>query len=142
MMVSTKGRYALRILIDLAEQQGDDFVSLKAVSERQGISMKYMEAIVAMLSRAGFLESRRGKTGGYRLSCDASEIRVGSVLKFTEGSLAPVSCMDESGGCEECDRQPSCQTHPMWRRLDDMIEDYLEGVSIRDLMEGTAGKPD
>ncbi|MDO4265584.1 MAG: Rrf2 family transcriptional regulator [Eubacteriales bacterium] len=141
MMVSTKGRYALRILIDLAEQPAGEFVSLKAVSERQGISMKYMEAIVAMLSKAGFLESRRGKTGGYRLSCDPSGIRVGAVLKFTEGSLAPVSCM-ENGGCEECDRQPSCQTHPMWRRLDDLIEDYLEGVSIRDLMEGTAGAPD
>ena len=98
MMVSTKGRYALRVMIDLAEHQKEGFISLRDVAERQEISMKYMEAIVAVLNRAGLLESRRGKTGGYRLSRDPSEITAGEVLRLTEGSLAPVACM-EKGGC-------------------------------------------
>lgn len=137
MMVSTKGRYALRIIIDIAEhaKEGDGFVSLKGVSERQGISMKYMEAIVATLNKAGFLESRRGKAGGYRLSVDAGELSVGAVLRLTEGSLAPVACM-ENGGCDECAHMRTCYTLPLWQKLDAMIESYLSRISIRDLMEG------
>lgn len=142
MMVSTKGRYALRVLIDIAQHQEEEgYISLKAVSERQEISMKYMEAIVSVLVKAGLLDSRRGKTGGYRLSSDASEISVGRVLKLTEGSLAPVSCM-ENGGCEECGRAADCHTLPMWRQLDEMIGNYLERLSIRDLMEGKVTGPD
>ena len=136
MMVSTKGRYALRVLIDIAQHQEEEgFISLKAVSERQGISMKYMEAIVSILVKDGLLLSRRGKTGGYRLSQEASEISVGRVLKLTEGGLAPVSCM-ENGGCEECGRASDCHTLPMWQQLDEMIGGYLDKLSIRDLMDG------
>ena len=141
MMVSTKGRYALRIMIDLAEHEAEGFVSLKDVACRQGISMKYMEAIVAVLNKAGLLNSRRGKTGGYRLSRDPGEITAGEVLRLTEGSLAPVACM-EGGGCGVCVRAAGCQTLPMWKALDALIEHYLEGVTIRDLVEGTVQKPE
>ena len=135
MMVSTKGRYALRVMIDLAEHQKEGFISLRDVAERQEISMKYMEAIVAVLNRAGLLESRRGKPGGYRLSRDPSEITAGEVLRLTEGSLAPVACM-EKGGCSECARASCCQTLPMWQQLDALIEAYLSKISIMDLAEG------
>ena len=135
MMVSTKGRYALRVMIDLAEHQKEGFISLRDVAERQEISMKYMEAIVAVLNRAGLLESRRGKTGGYRLSRDPSEITAGEVLRLTEGSLAPVACR-EKGGCSECARASCCQTLPMWQQLDALIEAYLSKISIMDLAEG------
>lgn len=139
MMVSTRGRYALRILIDLGQHGTEEFVSLKAVSERQDISMKYMEAIVSSLTKAGFLRSRRGKTGGYQLSRPASDINVGEVLRLTEGSLAPVACM-ENGGCAECGRSASCLTLPLWQQLDQLVGDYLKGVSIQDLMDGTVKK--
>ena len=134
MMVSTKGRYARRIMLDLAQQEPESFVSLTSVSSRQGVSVKYMEAIVAILNRAGFVESQRGKDGGYRLRRRPAEYTIGSILKLTEGSLAPVACLD----CEEngCDRADSCLTLPMWQHLDAIIDGYLEKVTLQDLLDG------
>ena len=134
MMVSTKGRYALRIMLDLAQQEPESFVSLTSVSSRQGVSVKYMEAIVAILNRAGFVESQRGKDGGYRLRRRPAEYTIGSILKLTEGSLAPVACLecDQNG----CDRADSCLTLPMWQHLDAIIDGYLEKVTLQDLLDG------
>ena len=134
MMVSTKGRYALRIMLDLAQQEPETYISLTSVSGRQGVSVKYMEAIVAILNRAGLVESQRGKDGGYRLRRKPSEYSIGSILKLTEGSLAPVTCLD----CEQsgCDRADSCLTLPMWQRLDEIIDGYLEKITLQDLLDG------
>lgn len=135
MMVSTKGRYALRVMLDLAQQDREAYISLKSISERQKISMKYMEAIVAMLNKAGLLKSQRGKDGGYRLSRLPEEYPVGEILKLTEGTLAPVACLGE--GCErECEIASNCLTRPLWQKLDGIVDEYLSGVTLADLLEG------
>ena len=135
MMISTKGRYALRIIIDLAQHTEEGFISLKSIAERQEVSMKYLEMIVAILNKAGILESRRGKDGGYKLIKPASEYTVGEIMDLTEGHLAPVACL----GCEDnqCVRADSCLTLPMWQRLDNMIDNYLSSISIQDILDGT-----
>lgn len=133
MMISTKGRYALRVMIDLAENSGDSFVSLKDVAERQQISIKYLEMIVAILNRGKMVKSQRGKAGGYRLMKDPAEYTVGSIIKLAEGSLAPVSCLEEGGSCE---RMEKCVTLPLWKKLDEVIDDYLENVTLQDLIDG------
>lgn len=135
MMVSTKGRYALRVMLDLAQQEGDAYISLKSISKRQQISMKYLEAIVAMLNKAGLLMSQRGKEGGYRLARAAKDYPVSEILKLTEGTLAPVACL-ETGCSLECELSASCLTRPMWQRLDQIIDEYLSGVTLADLLEG------
>lgn len=135
MMVSTKGRYALRVMLDLAQQDRDAFISLKSISERQQISMKYLEAIVAMLNKAGLLCSQRGKDGGYRLSRAPGEYPVNEILKLTEGTLAPVACVGE--GCNEaCELSANCLTRPMWLKLDGIIDEYLSGITLEDLLAG------
>ena len=133
MKISTKGRYALRIMIDLAQHGGNEYISLKEISERQEISMKYLEMIVGILNRAGFVLSLRGKSGGYKLAKKSGDYTVGSILKLTEGSLAPVACLD----CEtnQCTRAEHCITLPMWQKLDKLIYDYLESVTIEDLIK-------
>ena len=138
MKISTKGRYALRVMLDLAaNSKGGEYVSLAEISERQEVSLKYLEAIVAALSKAGFLDSRRGKTGGYRLAKDAADYTVGGILKATEGSLAPVSCLD----CEEsCSRAAHCLTLPLWKELDSRIDGYLESVTLGDILKGEVGE--
>lgn len=134
MLVSTKGRYALRVAIDLAQHPEADYVSLKDISARQGISVKYLEMIVSFLVRGGVVTSRRGKEGGYRLSRPAADITAGEIVRMAEGSIAPVSCLEAgAGGCE---RAAGCLTLPMWQRLDALIYDYLNGISIKDLAEG------
>lgn len=135
MMVSTKGRYALRVMLDLAQQESDAYISLKSISKRQQISMKYLEAIVAMLNRAGLLLSQRGKEGGYRLAREAKDYPVSEILKLTEKTLAPVACL-EAGCSEECALSANCLTRPMWQRLDGIIDEYLSGVTLADLLEG------
>ncbi len=133
MMISTKGRYALRVMIDLAKHERNEFVSLKGISERQQISMKYLEAIVAVLNKAGFLQSLRGKGGGYKLAKAPSEYTIGSVLKLTEGSLAPVACLE---GCDTvCQSSSGCITLPLWQKLDTIIDNYLESVTLQDLLD-------
>lgn len=135
MMVSTKGRYALRLMIDLAQHRDEGAISLKAISERQEVSMKYLESIAALLNRGELIRSARGKDGGYTLSRPASEISVAEVMAITEGSLAPVAC----NGLKDasCNRAGAglCLSFPMWQKLDALIEDYLSGVSIQDLID-------
>ena len=136
MMVSAKGRYALRIFIDLAQNQGDGFVALSEVSKRQDVSLKYLETIVAMLVRGGLLRSQRGMSGGYRLSKDAKEISIYDIFNLTEGSLSPVACIN----CGEnfCNRSEICYTKEMWANVDNLINNYFKSVSIQDLLEKNA----
>lgn len=134
MIISTKGRYALRVLLDLAQQTEPGYISLTGIAQRQEISRKYLEMIVSTLAKAGILESQRGKEGGYRLSCSPSEISIGRVMKLMEGSLAPVSCL--ACDSEPCERADICLTLPLWRNLDYLIDSYLDGVSIQDLLDG------
>ena len=132
MLISTKGRYALRVLTDMAEHQSDGYVPLKEVAARQEISEKYLESIVKALVRADVLTGVRGKGGGYRLSRAPGRISVGEVLNITEGSLAPVACLDE--GKPKCLRMADCRTLEMWRGLHRTICDYFDGYTIEDLM--------
>ena len=134
MNITSKGRYALRVMLDLAQHPEDGFVSLKTVADRQQISMKYLEAIVGNLKKAELLESTRGKEGGYRLSRPASEITVAEVLHSAEGSLAAVSCLALDD--PNCDRAANCLTLPLWRKLDGLMEDYLSGVTVQDVLDG------
>lgn len=140
MLISTKGRYALRVMIDLAEHQTEEFVSLKGIAQRQDISEKYLESIIRMLVKARVLESLRGKGGGYRLKKSPDQYTVGSILRLTEESLAPVSCLEQNA--DACPRASFCRTLPLWKGLDKVIRDYLEGVTIADLMEHDAAGDD
>ena len=133
MMVSTKGRYALIVCLDLAQQDPEAYISLREVAQRQNISMKYLESIVAMLNRAGLVRSLRGKGGGYRLTKNPEQYTVGSILRLTEESLAPVACLE--GTAEACPRSQQCRTLALWQGLDKVIHDYLESVTIADLIE-------
>ena len=135
MMISTKGRYALRVMMDLAQNPPEEYVALGGVAERQGISMKYLEAIVALLNKAGFLESRGGKAGGYRLVLSPAEYTVGEILKAAEGGLAPVNCRECSDG--DCPRADQCATLPLWQRLDQLVENFLQSVTLQDMLDGT-----
>ena len=137
MMVSTRGRYALRVLIDLAERESGDYVTLREIAERQEISEKYLESIVRDLVAAGFLDGLRGKGGGYRLGKRAEEMTAFEILRATEGALVPVACLEE--GCKPCPRAENCRTLPMWKGLDKVVSDYLSGFTIRDLA-GTADR--
>ncbi len=134
MMISTRGRYALRVMLDLAHHTDEGYISLKKISEREDISVKYLEAIVAILNKGGLLESCRGKEGGYKLTKKPEEYTVGSVVRLTEGSVAPVSCLE--CGTINCGRSTHCQTLPMWEKLEKIVGDYLDSVTLRDLLEG------
>ena len=140
MLISTKGRYALRVMIDLAEHQSEEFISLKEIAQRQEISEKYLESIIRMLVKARVVESLRGKGGGYRLKKDPDQYTVGSILRLTEESLAPVSCLEADA--ETCQRAGSCRTLALWQGLDKVIYDYLESVTIADLMESCVAGDD
>lgn len=131
MMISTKGRYALRFLVDVAEHQAESFVPLRDVAERQGISEKYLEIIVKELVKGGELEAMRGKGGGYRLNRPPEEYSVRSVLERMEGPLAPVACLGP--GQKPCPRQADCRTLTLWQGLDRVIFDYLAEFTLADL---------
>ena len=133
MLISTKGRYALRVMIDLAEHETDEFLSLNGIARRQGISEKYLESIIRVLVKGKLLDSLRGKGGGYRLRKSPEEYTVGSILRLTEESLAPVACMEEDA--ELCPRAGECRTKPVWQGLDQVINAYLDSVTLADLME-------
>ena len=137
MKISTKGRYALRVMIDLAENYTGDYIPLKDIAHRQDISEKYLESIISMLTKANFLTGLRGKGGGYKLTRNPDQYTVGSILKTTEGSIAPVSCLD----CKPntCDRAGDCRTLPMWEKLYTMIDEYFEGITLIDLIAGDNG---
>lgn len=134
MNVTSKGRYALRIMIDLAQHPDDGFVSLKTVSDRLDASMKYLEMIVGNLKKAELLDSTRGKEGGYKLNRDPRDYTVGEILRCIEDNLAPVACIKE--GAVKCDRSGGCLTVPMWKELDDITNAYLDTVTLSDLLTG------
>lgn len=138
MLISTKGRYALRIMLDLAQQEPGAFIPLPSIAERQEASEKYLESIISTLARAGLVEGQRGKGGGYRLTRPLSECSVGEILRLTEGSLAPVSCLD--GDTNACPRAGQCSTLPMWEKLDRLINGYLDSVRLSDLLGEDATK--
>ena len=131
MIVSTKGRYALRVMIDLAEHQTERYVPLKEVAARQEISEKYLENILKVLVQNGFLEGLRGKGGGYRLTRSPDQYTVAEILVLTEGNLAPVSCL--APGAASCERMANCRTYNMWKGLNDLITNYFGNITIADL---------
>ena len=133
MRISTKGRYALRMLLDLSERKGDGFISLKEIAERQQISKQYLEQIAALLNTSNLLRTNRGKQGGYMLARDPSDYTVGQILRITEGSLAPVSCLEDE--VNQCDNMQSCKTLPIWEGLGKVVSDYLDGVTLQDILE-------
>ena len=138
MLISTKGRYALRVMIDLAEHQSEDFIPLKVIAERQEISEKYLESIIKLLVKAKLLNGLRGKGGGYQLTRAPEQYTVGSILRLTEESLAPVACLED--GAASCPRMASCRTLPLWQGLNKVINDYLDNVTLADLGQSdTAG---
>ena len=134
MIVSTKGRYALMVMIDLANHDDGGFISLADISERQNLSMKYLENVVSMLNKGGLLKSLRGKNGGYRLLKSPKDYNIGEILRITEGSLAPVDCI--KSGEVSCGRANSCVTLPLWIGLDKVIDEYLDNITLHDLMSG------
>ena len=138
MIVSTKGRYALRVMLHFALRGGEEYVPLKEIAESEGISQKYLESIMTTLSKADFVDAVHGKGGGYRLNRKPSEYTVGSILKLTEGGLSAVSCTSQ--GAAACSRTECCQAKPMWDRLDKMIDDFFEGITIADLLKDTANE--
>ena len=133
MIVSTKGRYALRVMLYFALHGGEEFIPLKEIAETEGISQKYLESIMTTLSKAGMVDAVHGKGGGYRLNRKPEEYTVGSILKLTEGSLNTVSCTTQ--GPNACNRATCCRTLPMWEKLDAMVNDFFEGITLKDLLE-------
>ena len=131
MIVSTKGRYALRVMIDLSEHQSEKYVPLKEIAARQEISEKYLENILKVLVQNGFLEGLRGKGGGYRLTRSPDQYTVGEILMLTEGSLAPVSCLTPSAA--PFSRMANCRTYEMWKGLNDLISNYFGNITLADL---------
>ena len=136
MLISTKGRYALRVIVDLAEHQAEGLIPLKVIAKRQEISEKYLESIIKLLVKARLLTGLRGKGGGYKLTKAPEQYSVGSILRLTEDSLAPVSCLEQDA--DSCPRMAECRTLPLWRGLDKVISEYLNQVSIADLMKKDA----
>ncbi len=132
MIVSTKGRYALRVMVCFAQRGGDEYIPLKEIAESEGISQKYLESIMTTLSKAGFVDAVHGKGGGYRLNRSPEEYTVGSILKLTEGNLSAVSCTTQ--GAAACSRSQCCNALPMWERLDRMIDEFFEGITLADLL--------
>ena len=138
MNVTSRGRYALQVMLDLAQNEDGKPVSLKTVADRQGISMKYLEGIVGELKKNGFLESSRGKDGGYRLTDVPEKLSVGGILRCVEENLAPVSCIKE--GSVSCERAGMCRTLPMWMELDKITNAYLDNITLNDLLTGEKWK--
>ena len=133
MLISTKGRYALRIMLDLAQQEPGAFIPLPAIAERQEASEKYLESIISTLARAGLVEGQRGKGGGYRLARKPCDYSVGEILRLAEGSLAPVSCLE--AGASPCPKASSCRTLPVWQGYYKLTEDYFSGITLADLLD-------
>lgn len=133
MKISTKGRYALRMMLDLALHDTGEYIALKDISARQEISIKYLEQIVTMLSRVGYLRSVRGPQGGYKLAKPPAEYRIGDILRITEGSLAPVACLDDDPN--ECERYGTCSTIEFWEGFYRVITDYVDRFTLEDLAE-------
>ena len=133
MKMSTQGRYALRMMLDLAEHQNDGYVALKDIAARQNISKKYLEQIVPILNKADILRTTRGFQGGYRLAKPPEKYTVGQILRLTEGSLAPVACLEHDP--IECERSVGCATLPVWQGLYRVITEYLDGITLQDILD-------
>ena len=133
MMISTRGRYALRVMIDLAEHRDDGYIPMKEIAERQDISLKYLERIIPTLTKHGFIEGVHGKGGGYRLVKAPEACIVGDILRLTEGDLAPVACLE--CGAKPCSRVEECRTFPMWRDFYRLTNDYFDGITVAALMK-------
>ncbi len=133
MRISTKGRYALRLMLDIAVNESEHPVSIKDIARRQDISDKYLEQIISILNSAGFVRSIRGAQGGYRLRKEPAEYTVGMILRLTEGSLAPVACVEEDA--LPCDRIDSCATIEVWKRLNKAVNDVVDNITLADLIE-------
>ena len=133
MKFSTKSRYALRLMAELARYAPGSTVSLKEISERQQLSLKYLEQIVTPLARVGLVKSERGSQGGYRLTKAPEDYTLGEILRLTEGSLAPVACTDD--GEHDCPRKGICPSHPVWQKLDNMINEFFDGITLADLIQ-------
>ena len=138
MNITSKGRYALRVMLDLAQHREEGYISLKTIADRQGYSMKYLEMIVGSLKREGLVASTRGKEGGYRLVRDPEDYTIGEILRCIEDNLAPVACIKAGDIC--CEHAGECMTVPMWKELDDITNAYLDGVSLEDLLTGKKWK--
>lgn len=132
MMISTRGRYALRVLIDLAEHEGDQYIPMKEIANRQNISLKYLEQIVPTLSKNGFVEGVHGRGGGYRLLKKPEECIIGEILRLTEGDLAPVACLEHDA--KPCERAYACRTYPMWVGFQRVVNQYFDGITLADIM--------
>lgn len=139
MKISTKGRYALRLMLDLAMHNTGEAISLKDIAKRQEISDKYLEQIISILNKAGYVKSVRGAQGGYMLKKEPKEYTVGMILKLTEGTLAPVSCVEEDS---ECEREGSCVTYMVWKRINDAINNVVDDITLADLVEWQMQKCD
>lgn len=133
MLISTKGRYALRVMIDLAERRSGGYITLKEIALRQAISEKYLEAIIKLLVKADLVNGLRGKGGGYRLTLSPDHYTVGTILRLTEGSLVPVACLE--GGAQSCQREGECSTLSLWQGLDQVINEYLDGITLAQLVK-------
>lgn len=140
MRVSTKGRYALRVMIVLAEKGQDNYIKLHEMAEQQRISEKYLEGILGTLVRAGLLEGARGKAGGYKLNCDPKKCSVWDILSLTETSVSPVACLDDNPN--RCERAESCVTLPIWKELNSMIKDYLNNVKLEQFIRSSKKSKD
>ena len=136
MLVSTRGRYALRVMLELAQHGRDCYTALSSIASEQGISGKYLESIISTLARAGLVEGQRGKGGGYRLARKPCDYSVGEILRLAEGSLAPVSCLE--AGATPCPKAGSCRTLPVWEKLESLICGYLDEVTLTSLLDGGA----
>ena len=134
MLISSKGRYALRVMLDLAEHSEGQLIPLKDITERQNVSKKYLESIMVTLSKAGFVEAMHGKGGGYRLAREAKGYKVGDILRLTEGTLAPVMCLEENA--KPCEKACVCKTLPLWTGLNQVISEYLDNISLEDILQG------
>ena len=138
MMVSTKGRYALTVMVDLARKGEDGYVSLSDIAESESLSMKYLESIIAILNKGGMLKSLRGKNGGYKLARDPKDYTINEILLLTEGTLAPVNCIMQEG--VQCEKAATCSTLPLWAGLDKVIENYLSTITLEDIITGNRKK--
>ena len=137
MKISTRGRYAIRVMLDLAEQSTGEYIALVDIAKRQGISEKYLEAIVASLVKARLLTALRGKKGGYKLTRKPEEYTMREILQITEGAFAPVACLESE--TNECERASSCKTLKMWEGFQKVVNEYFEGITLADLLEGYDG---
>lgn len=132
-MISTKGRYALRLMLDLALHKSDGYIALKDIAQRQGVSKKYLEQIVPLLNKAGVVKTTRGYQGGYMIADNPDKYTVGTILRITEGSLAPVSCLDENPNT--CERAETCMTLGVWKGLNNVITEYVDSITLQDIID-------